>query len=469
MNHIAIIRVLSYMGFVLSLSMMLPLLMALFNGESQQVMAFGLVGVLTLLMSCVILLMTSPAQRPGRVPDALAVAIIWCIGAPLPAAIPFVFGTAETSFFAGLHEAVSCLTTTGHSMIDLADNPWPKSLLLWRGILHVIGMMFSLTVAASVFAALGLGGPGIHRSFLFTVPKGSFFDALPRVLRTVFILCACLILAVFSGLVFNGVEAGQALSLAVSISSTGLVDPNGYEGVVLALLPSLVVFLGLLLATAGLSVMINLRPKHFLHAEIDPELFLLIGLIVFVGGLAFAGGLRLVPSFGWALSALSTSGVPIGVSSAEARAILPLPLLIMPALVGGSALSTAGGIKLARIIILIRRAGQEFARLGFKHSIVSLRFRERQQEEKAVLGIWVYLIAYIGATTLIFAILSFLGDEFPRAIKDSAGAISNSGWLIAEKTGATGGYHVFMSLAMILGRLEILAILPALSLNFWRK
>lgn len=469
MNHIAIIRVLAYMGLALGASMAAPLLVAILSGETQQIVAFGLTGLLTMVMAGVILLLTEPAARPARVNDALAVAIIWCFGAPIPAAIPFVFGTAELSFLAGLHEAVSCLTTTGHSIIDLDGNPWPNALLVWRAILHFIGMLFSLTIAASIFAALGFAGPGVHRSFLFTVPEGSFFDAIPRALRAILIICICLILFVFSFASLNGIPPGTSLSLAISVASTGLVDPNGYTTLASGAISSSVLFIGLFIATAGLAVVMNFRPRRLRYAEIDPELYLLLGLIGFVGLLAWSGGLGITASLGWAMSALSTSGIPINAPLSEITATLPLTVLVLPALIGGSALSTAGGIKLARIIILIRRAGQEFARLGFQHSIVALKFRERHQKERTVLGVWVYLIAYSISVAGVFIALSFLGVGFSQSISDATGAISNSGWLISPPANASAGYHFSLIAAMVLGRLEILALLPALNPSFWRR
>ena len=121
------------------------------------------------------------------------------------------------------------------------------------------------------------------------------------------------------------------------------------------------------------------------------------------------------------------------------------------------------------IIILIRRAGQEFARLGFQNSMVALEFRQRHQKEKAVLGVWVYLIAYIAAVTGIFTVLSFLDIGFAEAIAQATGGISNSGWLIGSVDNVGGLYHFTLMLAMILGRLEVLALLPILNPNFWSR
>ena len=449
--------------------MLLPFSVALVAGEGQQVLAFGLSGLLTLVIASMVYLLIGKPERDARVNDALTVAILWCFGAPIPAALPFVIGTAEPSFIAALHEAVSCLTTTGHSVINLSGNEWPFSLLVWRGVLHFIGMIFSLTLAATVFAALGFAGPGIHRSFLFTVPDGNFFDAIPRAFRAIFVICACLTLFVFSVLVLGGVDPVTALSLGISVASTGLVDPHGYAGLNGGGVVYAGLFVGLFLATSGLPLLMNLRPKALLRAEIDPELYLMIGLIVLIAGLAFLGGMSLFPALGWAMSSLSTSGIPMGTPIGELQSILPLSLLILPALIGGAALSTAGGIKLARIIILMRRAGQEFARLGFHNSIVALKFKDRFQKESAVLGVWVYLIAYIAAVSLLFVTLSFLEIEFTNAIAQSTGIISNAGWLIDVPDGATDFYHITLSFGMILGRLEILALLPALNYSFWRR
>lgn len=456
------------MGLVLGGTMLLPLLFALLNGETSQAMAFGLAGLLTAMLAGMCLQLTSPPVRRSHVNDALAVAVLWCLGAPIPAALPFVFGTAEPSLIAGLHEAVSCLTTTGHSVINLDGNEWPVSLLVWRGVLHCIGMVFSLVLAASVFAALSFGGPGIQRSVLFTIPDGSFFDAIPRVLRAVVAVCASLITVLFAALLFAGVQPGQALSLAVSVASTGLVDPQLSGQIVQTPAAIFLVFVGLVLATAGLTVLMNLSPKRLRFAVVDTELYLLLGLIGLLGLLAWFGGIDLFNALGWAISSLSTSGLSLGMSVTEVKSVLPVTVLILPALIGGAALSTAGGIKLARIIILLRRAAQEFAQLGFQNSVVALRFRDRQQKQSSVLGVWVYLIAYISAVSLAFIALSFLGEGFGTSMSMAVGAISNSGWLIDLGESASASEHAVLIFAMILGRLEILALLPTLNPAFWR-
>ncbi|MEM6411741.1 MAG: potassium transporter TrkG [Pseudomonadota bacterium] len=469
MNHLSVIRFTAFLGICLSAVMLLMVLVALANGEAETTVAFLAGSFFTAALCSAVFASTDKPERPAKVNDALAVVILWCLLSPIPAAVPFYLGTEETDFLVAMHEAASCLTTTGHSVLDIEDDSWPPSLLVWRGMLHLFGLMFSLVTTASVFAAIGFSGPGVHRSVLFTIPQGSFFEAAPRVARLVAAISATLILLLFSLLVISGMTGVEALEKAISITSTGLVDPRESAAVAPSWIQSFIMFVGLFFATAGLYVMMDLTPARIRSITIDPELTALMSLIVFVGILASVAGLGIFASIGWALSALSTSGVPIWVDRPTALATIPAALILVPTMIGGAALSTAGGIKLARTIILIRRAGQEFARLGYQRSVVALRYRNRQQEERAVLGVWVYLIAYVGAATAIFISLSFQGGDLTAALINAVGAISNSGWIISILPTATTTEHFVLIGAMILGRLEIIALLPALSPAFWRK
>lgn len=469
MNHASVFRILALMGLVLGAAMIVTGAIAAIVGEWPQLASFAFSGLITLTLAGMVLLMTGKPVRPARVRDGLAVVVLWSLGAPIAAAVPFVFGTAETSILVAIHEALSCLTTTGHSIVSIAPDSWPVSLLIWRGVLHCFGMVFSLVVAATVFAGLGFAGPGVHRSYLFTVPEGSFFGAILKVLRVVCVVCGAVIVLIFAGQVSVGVPADEALGNAVSVASTGLVDPNYANRPGYGWFASFVLFAGLFAATAGIAVIMDLVPSRIHRIAVDPELFLMIGLIVLISVLAIFAGLNLLPAIGWSMTALSTSGLPVWGSPDLSDAALPVTVLILPALVGGSALSTAGGIKLARIIILIRRAGQEFARLGYQHSVVALKFRNRHQKEKTVLGVWVYLIAYIGASTASFILLSIAGLDFHTALVSAIGAISNSGWMISSTSASSAVEHLVLMGTMLLGRLEVLALLPTLNARFWQK
>ncbi len=141
----------------------------------------------------------------------------------------------------------------------------------------------------------------------------------------------------------------------------------------------------------------------------------------------------------------------------------------MPCLIGGSALAAAGGIKLARVIVLGQRAGQEFQQLGYRRSIVTFRFRDRELDERSVIGVWVYFVAYVLAVFLFVVAFSFTGLGFDDSIRLSIGGLTSSGALVSPAAPEmTPAGEILLIVAMLLGRLEILTLLPALSLSFWR-
>ena len=178
-------------------------------------------------------------------------------------------------------------------------------------------------------------------------------------------------------------------------------------------------------------------------------------------------GVSLMNGLSWSLSSLSTSGIPLSAGAVGAE--VPLTLAVLPALIGGSALSAAGGIKIARFIVLGQRAGQEFRQLGYRRSILSFRFRDRELDERSVIGVWVYFIVYAGAVFSVIAALAFLNVPFEESIRLSIGSLTSSGGLIGQATDNLGPVgHILLSIAMVLGRVEILTVFPALSLSFWR-
>jgi Trk-type K+ transport system membrane component len=225
--------------------------------------------------------------------------------------------------------------------------------------------------------------------------------------------------------------------------------------------------IGLVGGAMGLAIALPLRERRFLKALTDPELRVFAVLVLIFTAMAVFSGLKVIESLGWSISALATSGLPLGSSDTWDK--VPLPVFVLPALIGGSALSAAGGVKIARLIVLSRRAGMEFRQLGYRRSVLGFQFRDREMNERSVIGVWVYLIAYILSVFLVMLGFTFTGVPFESSIRLAIGCLTNSGGLVighvAQLDQAASILAIF---SMLLGRLEILAIIPAISVSFWR-
>ena len=155
--------------------------------------------------------------------------------------------------------------------------------------------------------------------------------------------------------------------------------------------------------------------------------------------------------------------------------ILPPSMLIALALIGGSALSTAGGVKIIRVLLLFRHLRTDLDRMSHPSRVRAVRFQGEIIEDKGFLSIWMYFFGY----TLVFAMgimaLGAAGIEFTHAVAACAGALSNMGPLLAatypELTYASmSPLTLFvLTIIMLLGRVEVLAAFAVISPSLWRN
>ena len=469
MNHLAIVRILSAIALGFSALFLICFAVALATGEREQLMVFaGTAFAIGGLGGTVILLTDKPVRR-AHAKDGLAIAgLFWTVGGAI-AAIPFIDYLGSPDFVAALYESVSNLATTGHTRLDPVSYPMPTSIFVWRAMLHLIGAVATITIAATVFSGLNLGGPGVHRNRFFSEPDGSFLDPVLRVVRvsSVLILSSTAVLAAL--LLAVGLAPRDALSGAGSAVTTGMVDPSSYavapQG---GLLHALILWVGLVIGTMGLIAVDGAGRGRLSAVPFDAEVLAWIGSLLLVTVLAVFAGLPLFESLGWATSSIATSGSAL--SDPQQFSRLPIVLVLFPVLIGGSALSAAGGFKLARLIVLSKRAAMEFAQLGYRGSVKHFSFRVRRQSDRTIMGVWVYLVVYIVACTIGTLLLSASGLSFDDAIRAGIGSLSNAGHILAGMNADLEGMaQIYVILGMILGRLEVIALLPALNPSFWQN
>ena len=469
MNHLSIVRVFSFIVLGFAALLGICFLVALATGETRQLVVFaGTAVAIGGLGSTVIVLTDKPNSR-AHARDGLAVVLLfWSVGG-LVSAIPFIDYLDNADFLAAVYESTSNLTTTGHSRLDTIADPMPTSIFVWRAMLHIIGAVASITIAATVFAGLNLGGPGVHRNRFFSEPEGSFFDPIGRVIRvsTLLVLSSATVLAAV--LLALGLAPRDALAGAVSAITTGMVDPQSHQLAPQAgPMHALVLWIGLVLGTLGLIAVDGAGQGRLRSIAIDPETLAWGGSLLLITVLAVLAGLPLIESVGWATSSLATSGIALSEPQDFSR--LPIVLVLFPVLIGGSALSAAGGFKLARLIVLSRRVALEFLQLGYRGSVKHFKFRGRRQSDRTVMSVWVYLVGYIVACTVGTLLLSAAGLSFDDAIRAGIGSLSNAGHILAGMNADLNSVaQICVILGMILGRLEVIALLPALNPSFWRR
>lgn len=476
----AISRIFLWIGYALLYFAGLMLLTALFGvviGEKLQAQVFFATACLIGVAGAIVYftVQNSPARESSR--DALIFLFVFWLFIPLVTGLPYLSLENVSSLGAAYFESVSAVTTTGAS--TLTPETMPKSLLLWRSLLQWSGGTITATFAVVILAALNLSGTGVHRSILFTLQKGELFSRLLHIGRVVALVYFVIAFVCFILLVAFGTQLFEALCLSLSAVSTGGLAPrSGTLQSYVSNIGGLVLAVTCLLGAANVSILWDIFRRRnwaairetFISVE-HRGTFGIIALLILIG-FFYTGHMHLHTMVVEAAFMASTTGFDFHVIGMD---ILPPSLLIAMVLIGGSALSTAGGVKIIRMLLLMRHLRTDLDRMSHPSRVMPVRFQGQIIEDKAFLSIWMYFFGY----TLVFALgivaLGACGLDFTHAVAACASALSNTGPLL-EVTYPEMPYGdmsplslSILTLIMLVGRIEVLAAFAVISPSLWRN
>ena len=451
---------------------------ALLLQDLGEALSLTIFGVSTGLFGAVLVLLSNSFDKRESKAEALLFLILFWIIVPAVLSLPFIFHGPNSSLLGAYFESVSAFTTTGASRLN--PDALSDTILFWRSLLQWTGGVSVATFAIVVLAAVNQTGTGIHKSMLYTVNKGALFGRLIGIGRLVASIYLFLSLIGFVLMTFGGTPAFDAFCLALSGVSTGGLTPRAGP-LQLYVPPFAATVLGILCIFGAMNIaviwdVLSLRKaKSALNLlwNVEHRAFLVIlAFLVLIGiwfsGLASIGHLILDSAF-----FVSSAGYQYQVISLD---LIPPVILITFALVGGSALSTAGGVKLIRILLLFRHLGTELSRLSHPSRVIPVKFRNQIIPDAAFLSIWMYFFAYTLAFGVGIAAFGVVGLPLDDAIASAAASLSNVGPLLPLTLPESGlTYAQFTNgqmsvgiVLMLLGRIEVLAALALLLPNFWK-
>jgi len=420
-------------------------------------------------------------NTPGRESNSealLFLALFWIL-IPMIAALPFTMTGASPNFLSAYFESVSAFTTTGASRLVPED--LPQTLVFWRALLQWFGGVSITTFAIVILAALNLTGTGVHRSVLFTLKKGELFKHMIDVGRLVAAIYLGLVIVAFILMMIGGTVPFDAICLAFSgISTGGLAPKSGPLSLYISPFSATILSVLCVLGAMNIAIMwdmLRLRDwRNFKRLVLNLEHRTIWALVIVLTLLAifFSGIENLTNSLLDSLYFVSTAGFQYDVLGVD---MVPSVVLISLALIGGSALSTAGGVKIMRLILLFRHLGTDLGRLSHPSRIVPVKLRARRVEDKAFLSVWMYFFAYALVFGLGVAAFGAAGLGLSDAIVSSSANLTNMGPLLPLTLPDSGlTYSDFTNaqmwvsiILMLLGRLEILAVLALFLPAFWRQ
>ena len=417
---------------------------------------------------------------------------------PVFLALPFAELLPWLSFERAYFEMLSSFTTTGATLFD---DPFriSESLHLWRGVVGWLGGFFMLVAAVSILEPLNIGGFELRETMAST-QRGPALRVQNdvRILRAVRQLAPPYIIftaALALLLVFSGERVFIATIHAMSTLATSGISPvSGMQGANAGLLGEALIAIFLVFAVSSRLMTLNLASAAKTMPK-DPEfqltmivvigvpLFLFIrhwlaALEVGLGNQIAAAASALWGAFFTTLSFLTTTGfVSTNWYEAQNWSGLRAPgiLLFGLAVMGGGVATTAGGVKLLRIYSLYRHGMREMERLTHPSSVgrsgsSTRRFR-RQGAELA----WVFLMLFVTSIAVVASALTLLGLEFENAFGLAVASLTNTGPIYMALGDVSAHYNslsdmgiAIISAAMVLGRVEALALISLFNPDYWR-
>lgn len=455
------IRALGWSWLIIGLSALPFTLYATALGEVPAARGLGTSALIGMFLGGACLTATRGLDRRVGPPAALRLLVLGWITGPLVAAPSF--GAVSEDAVQAIFEAVSALTTTGATLTE--PDSMPRSLVVWRSMLQWLGGLATLILAVTVLAGLDDRRAGLRRSSLLTIESGDLFSNLGRALIRLGAVYAGLTAVGFIALAFAGASTFEALSLALSGVSTGGYVPRGGELTEWLPLPAIFVLAVLCVLGAGNMAVLY---EHVTRGRVtrrfgDVRSMLAIALACGVLMLLSVGPAAGLAGFFDALFAVTTAGFSVSASDP----VLPVVALVTLAMAGGAAVSTSGGIKMARLRLLIRRAGHDILLLVQPSAVGGSRFAGRTVNESALVSVWAYALAYPVVMALGALALGPFAADMGIAWSVSGAALTNAGPIAGQSYGEVGtGGLVIVSVLMILGRVEILPLAAVIFLLF---
>ena len=479
MNYRMICRVLGLILLIYAGLLLLPMIAGLVYGESvlNFLATIGISAALGLL-----LLIPKPRTDSLVARDGFVIVGLGWIAISLLGALPFWFSGSIPDYIDALFETASGLSTTGATVLTDFEG-MPRGDMFWRMFTHWIGGMGVLVFLMAVLPMSGEHSMHIMRA---EVPGPTVGKLVPRVRRTAMILYLIyvgLTLLETVLLLFGGMSFYEALLHSFSTAGTGgfSTNPASIGGFGSRYIETVItVFMFLFGVNFNLYYLVLIgRVREALKSE---ELHWYLG-IIFGSVLLLSLGIRNLYGGFWqgVHQAFFNVGALLSTTGYGTVDFTVWPeyckwILILLMFCGGCAGSTGGGIKLSRLMILGKSSVSELKKMIRPRSVSRVELDGKRVEAGTVQAARVFFTIYMGLLLLFSLLISLDGVDIATSFTAALSCLSNIGPGMTQAIGPAGGFAFFswhsklwMTLAMLLGRLEIYPILVLLSPRTWKK
>ena len=477
-NYKTVFFTLGILQVILGIFMLIPIIAQFIFNELDSTF-FG-ASIVTIIFGTLFFLSNLDHEKKLNLQQAFLLTALSWLSIAIFGSLPFVFSEIGFSFTNAFFESMSGITTTGSTIISNLEDT-PKGILLWRAILQWLGGIGIIVMAITLMPIMNVGGMQ-----LFKISNNDSSEKiLPKskeiALRLIYIYSSltglCLLTYKFFGMSFF-----DSLTHAMTTIATGgfsnYNDSIGFfDSAAIEISSMIFIIMGSLPFIAYIKFLNGNRKIFFSDIQIKSFIkIILLSILI----LSFYLIIKNPSEFNFIKTLFNIISILTGTGYVNAEfdnwGNFPLILFLGLMFIGGCAGSTTCGIKIFRIQILYLFISNQLKKIIYPKGIFIVKYDQSPVEDKFIASIISFIYLYLIIFFTITALLSLTGLDFITAISGAATSISNVGPGLGSIIGPNGNFSTLpdiskwiLTLGMILGRLELFAILVLFLPSFWRN
>ena len=477
-NYKTVFFTLGILQIILGIFMFIPIIAQFFYQEIDS--SFFGASIVTIIFGTLFFLSNLDHENKLNLQQAFLLTALSWLSVAIFGSLPFFFSNLDFSFTNAFFESMSGITTTGSTVIANLEN-MPKSILLWRAILQWLGGIGIIIMAITLMPIMNVGGMQLFK----ISSSDSSEKVLPKskeiAVRLIYIYSA---LTMTCALTYYGFGMNPFDSITHSMTTLATGGFSNYnesigffDSIAIEVSAMVFIILGSLPFISYIKFINGNRNIFFSDTQIKTFF-----KVIFISIIILSIYLIFNSPESYSIRSIFFNVISILTGTGYVNAQFDnwggFSLLIFLSLmfIGGCAGSTTCGVKIFRFQILYLFIANQLKKIIYPKGVFIIKYNQSSIDEKFISSIISFIFFYFVIFLILTALLSLTGLDFVTAISGAATSISNVGPGLGSEIGPNGNFSSLpdlskwiLSLGMILGRLELFAILVLFLPSFWRN
>ena len=479
-NYKTVFFTLGILLIILGIAMIVPLAFQLIYKELDS--TFVVSGIITITFGVLFFLSNIDHLKSINTQQAFLLTALSWLSIAVFGSLPFFFSELNLSITDSFFESMSGITTTGATILSNIENS-PKGILIWRAMLQWLGGIGVILMAITLMPIMNIGGMQLLKISSYDTSEKILPKSKQISLRLIMVYLFLTLFCAFFYKIF-GMNFFDSITHSMTTIATGGFS-NYDQSIGYFNNPYIEIISILFILLGSIPFILYIKfisdDKKIIFKDEQVKLFFKLSLfsilILFFYLIIFNKDISQIHIRSVIFNVVSIlTGTGYVTKEFDQWGNFPLIFFLILMFIGGCAGSTTCGIKVFRVHILYYFIRNQLLKIIYPRAIINLKYNNNKVEDKLIASIISFIYLYILIFFVLASLLTLTGLDFITSISGAASSLSNVGPGLGNEIGPNSNYSGIpdqskwlLSVGMILGRLEIFAILIIFLPSFWRK